>query len=137
MAMLHDFRKALLKPRLWRAMVLRMERDKEFARRAELTNDDLWLLVEQLLEENCPRVVLECLERHVRRAMPYLLAALKDPRYHKASGEFMGRPMRPLYQVMKLLRPLAPPEAVPALAPLVRQPDDWDRQEAEIGRAHV
>jgi hypothetical protein len=128
--MLHDFRKALLKPRLWRAMVLRMERDKEFARRAELTNDDLWLLVEQLLDEKCPRVVMERLKHQTRRALPYLLAALKDPRYHKESGEFLGRSMRPLHQVMELLRPLAPPEAVSALVPLVRHPDPEFRKEA-------
>jgi|WetSurMetagenome_2_1015567.scaffolds.fasta_scaffold52971_2 hypothetical protein len=130
--MLHDFRKALMKPRLWRAMVLRMERDKDFARRAELTHDDLWLLVEQLLDENCPRVVLECLELNTRRALPYLLAAIKDPRYQKEQGAFLGRTARPLFHVMRFLRPLAPPEAVPALAPLVRHPDDWVRKEAAL-----
>src|SRR5262249_29947667 len=77
-----------------------------------------------LLEVETDHATLRKLQLLGERAVPALLAALQDPRFHRGKKTDVWHERLPLEKVLDLLEPFAPPEAVPVLAPLIKHKDD-------------
>ncbi|OAI45746.1 hypothetical protein AYO44_12460 [Planctomycetaceae bacterium SCGC AG-212-F19] len=97
----------------------------------DLSEAEIQELVEHLLQrEQSEFDGIERLEQVGAKAVPALLAALADPRFHQGRLTKNIEERTPFQIVANTLAPYRPPEAVPLLAPFVRHRDKKLRETA-------
>lgn len=94
-------------------------------------------LVERLLSESQARNAHRELEMIGQPAVPSLVAALNDPRYHQEVARSSVLVEQPLDLVLQLLVPHSPADVVAAAAPLIRSSSSTIRKTAAIRLASL
>jgi len=106
----------------WRDYYAReLARKREAIESPPLDDETIYHLVEKLLEVKDRDYVKQRLSAQKERALPSLLQALADPRYHRAKMTDDYREETPLERILDLIRPFAPHEAAQSLVPLIQR----------------
>jgi hypothetical protein len=97
----------------------------------DLPEEEIKVLVEGLLHRDQDDFEgIERLERVGAKAVPALLQALVDSRFHRGRFTDSAEERTPFQIVVYTLQPYRPAEAVPLIAPFVRHQDEYNRKAA-------
>jgi HEAT repeat protein len=112
-------------------------RSRAADRPGSINLDTLSLTIARFLVREPDENLLEAIGRLGPAAVPALVGALHDPRFHEHSYGESGLDGSALNLVLELLEPHGPPEAVAPLAPLVRHRNAKVRKEAALALGNI